>query len=109
MTSATTPRAIAAVLLCVFSGVAQTTLSTIRGSATDPSGAAVANAQIEIIDVDTNIRRTVSSNGDGEFEVPDLPRGTYRLSAASPGFKTFVADNIILESSQIRRIDVVFT
>ena len=95
-------------LLSVTGCLAQTTVSTIRGSVTDPSGAAVAGAQIEITDLGTNIRRSVPSNQNGEFEIPDLARGTYRLSAVSPGFKTFVADNIILESSQIRRIDVVF-
>lgn len=86
----------------------QTTVSTIRGSVTDPSGAAVAGANIEVTDVQTNIRRSAPSNPSGEFEIPDLPQGIYRLSAASPGFKTFVAENIILESSQIRRIDVLF-
>lgn len=109
MISATTYRPVTAVLLGLMSCFAQTTVSTIRGSATDPSGAAVPHAQIEIIDLDTNIRRAVPSNDNGEFEVADLPRGTYRLTASSPGFKTFVADNIILESSQIRRIDIVFT
>jgi Carboxypeptidase regulatory-like domain len=86
----------------------QSTVSTIRGSVTDPSGAAIAGARIEVTDVQTNIRRSVPSTPAGEFEIPDLPQSTYRLTATSAGFKTFVAENIILESSQIRRIDVVF-
>jgi Carboxypeptidase regulatory-like domain len=98
----------AAWLLAAVSCFAQTTASTIRGSVTDPSGSAVAAARIEITDVGTNIRRSVTSNDAGEFEVPDLPQGAYRLTAVSPGFKTFIAENILLESSQIRRIDVAF-
>ena len=86
--------------------LAQSNVSTIRGSVTDPSGAAVANAQIELTDTGTNLARSVLTNAAGEFEIADLPRGTYRLVATSPGFKRFIADNLILESSQIRRIDV---
>ena len=111
MTLSRTPRTLAPVLLflgCRLACFAQTTVSTIRGSVADPSGATVANAAIVLTDLETNTRRPVPSSDNGEFEVPDLPRGTYRLTATSPGFKTFVADNIILESSQIRRIDIVF-
>ena len=42
------------------------------------------------------------------IEILDLPRGAYRLTATHPGFKTFIADNVVLESSQVRRINVAF-
>jgi hypothetical protein len=87
---------------------AQLTVSTIRGSATDPSGAVIANAQITITNLGTNISRSTVANDKGDYELPDLPRGTYRLTASTPGFKNFVADNIILETNQIRRIDIAF-
>jgi hypothetical protein len=87
---------------------AQLTVSTIRGSVSDPAGAAVAGANITAVNQETNIARSVVSTSSGEFEIPDLQRGNYRLTATQPGFKTFVADNIILETSQIRRVDVVF-
>ena len=45
----------------------------------------------------------------GNYEIPYLKRGTYRLTASHPGFSTFVADNIVLESNQTRRIDVSFS
>ena len=84
----------------------QLTLSTVRGTATDPTGAVVANAAISLINLETNAKREVLTNEAGDFEIPDLQRGTYRLSATASGFKTFVADGIILEGSQIRRINV---
>src|SRR5439155_7603729 len=49
---------------------------------------------------------TVLTTENGDYEIVDLPRGTYRLTAAHPGFKTYVADNVVLQSSQVRRIDV---
>jgi hypothetical protein len=85
---------------------AQLTVSTIRGTATDPTGAAVVGATITLVNLGTNIQRVVTTNENGDFEIPDLQRGTYRLTATHTGFKNWVAENILLESNQIRRIDV---
>ena len=86
---------------------AQTTFSTIRGTVTDQSGAVIPGVEVTVTEVTTNLSRTVESSGDGNFEAPDLKSGSYRLSAGLDGFKTFVADNITLDSAQLRRIDVV--
>jgi hypothetical protein len=84
---------------------AQLALSTIRGTVTDPTGAVVSSAEITVVNVETNFRRATTTNENGDFEVPDLQRGTYRLTATASGFKTFVAENIILEGNQTRRIN----
>ena len=83
----------------------QLTLSTIRGTATDPSGAVVADAKITLTNLATNAKRETATNASGDFEIPDLQRGTYRLTATAGGFKTFVVDDIILQGSQIRRLN----
>lgn len=85
---------------------AQATLSTIRGTATDSSGAVIPGMDIVITDKATNVKRTVITDDLGNFEATNLKLGTYRLEATMPGFKTFVADNLILESSQVRRVDI---
>src|SRR5690348_11259855 len=87
---------------------AQITLSTIRGTAMDPSGAVVANAEIALVSVETSERRVVSTNDNGDFEIPGLQRGMYRLTASHPGFKSYVADRIMLEATETRRINVTF-
>ncbi|MBI3679492.1 MAG: TonB-dependent receptor [Acidobacteria bacterium] len=74
----------------------------------DPTGAIVPNAQISLVNLETNLKRSSNTNENGDFEVPDLVLGRYRLTAAAAGFKTFVADNIILEGNQIRRVNVAF-
>ena len=84
----------------------QLTLSTVRGVATDTTGAVVAGAGITLTNLETNAKREVKTNGEGDFEIPDLQRGTYRLSAGAAGFKTVVVDDIILEGSQIRRVNI---
>lgn len=95
------------VLCAAFPLFGQLQLSTIRGTLTDSTGATVAGAKLEVVDVKTNVTvRTLVSDASGNFEVIDLVAGVYRLTAEAPGFKTFVADNLVLEGSQIRRIPV---
>ena len=84
---------------------AQITLSTIRGSVHDPSGAPVAGAKVSVTGTGTGLSRSSASGATGDFEIPDLPRGTYRLIVVAAGFTDFLADNIILETNQVRRID----
>ncbi len=87
---------------------AQIDLSTIRGVASDASGSVVPNAKITLTDLGTNISREVLCTSDGDYEIPYLAPGTYRMSAVSAGFKTFVVENIILTSRETRRIDISF-
>lgn len=92
-------------LFCANS-LAQLSLSTIRGTAVDPTGAVVTNVDITLVSLETGGKRATKTNDNGDYEIPDLQRGTYRLTATVTGFKTYVADNIILEGSQIRRINI---
>ena len=80
--------------------MAQITLSTIRGTASDPTGAVVPNAVIVISSLDTSARREVVTDENGNYEVPDLPRGRYRLNATASGFKTFVADTFFWKAAR---------
>src|SRR5436309_1623533 len=93
-------------LVAVLSPVlAQTDLSTIRGNVSDATGAVILGAKVVLTNVQTGLERQVVTSPIGAFEFPDLRRGTYKLQVSGPGFKSFVADNIILESNQIRRVD----
>ena len=58
---------------------AQSTLSTIRGAVTDPSGALVPGAEIPLIDTETNVSGMVTSDASDNFEIPNLKPGTYRV------------------------------
>src|SRR5947209_5332368 len=98
----------AAVLVLCAPLLGQLTLSTIRGAAIDPTGAAITNASIELLQLETNAKRQVITNESGDFEIPDLQRGTYRLTARASGFKTWVAEQIVLGTSEIRRINPTF-
>lgn len=85
----------------------QSSLSTLRGTVTDPAGAVVPNVTVTVTNMNTNTTRApVVTNSAGDYEIPDLESGTYRLKATAAGFASFVANNIILASSEQRRIDI---
>ena len=81
---------------------AQLTVSTLRGTATDPAGAVVANAHIIAMNQETNLTREVNTNENGDFEIVDLPRGTYKLTAPLPGSKHSLP---IMSSSRAARCE----
>lgn len=85
---------------------AQTDLATVRGIVADPTGALVPKVAIELTNIATNVSRKAVTNDDGDFEIPYVALGTYRLTASAAGFRNFVADNIVIRAREIRRIDV---
>lgn len=96
--------AVLAVLLAA-SAAAQSDLATIRGVVADPSGALVANAKVVLVNRATNVTRETATNEQGEFEIPFLVQGTYKLTASREGFKSFVADDILVRAREVRRVD----
>jgi len=49
----------------------QLTVSTLRGTATDQTGAVVVGAEIKVVAVATNFSRSVMTNENGDFEILD--------------------------------------
>jgi hypothetical protein len=86
--------------------VAQTEKATVRGTVTDSTGAVVPEAVITVTDSATNIDRKTTSDTNGNYEVPDLAPGTYRVKADKVGFRGFVASSVLLDAGQVRRVDV---
>ena len=98
---------LAFLLLSAAIAVAQTEKSTLRGTVTDQSGAIVPGAEIVVTDLVTDVEaRRLLSDSNGNYEVPDLKPGTYRVKVDMPGFRSFVADSVKLDGGQIRRVDI---
>src|SRR5438093_5141166 len=95
------------VLLSAIPILGQEGLWTLRGTATDKSGAVVAGVSISAREVSTNIvARTVTTNAEGSYEMPGLKTGTYQVTATLAGFKKSVTDDVMLQSNQVRRVDI---
>ena len=57
------------------------TAGNITGTVRDPQGAAVAKAEVTIVEEKTGASRTVTANEDGFYNAPSLPAGNYSISA----------------------------
>ena len=97
------------VFLYVVSSVSlmgQGGLSTIRGTVTDETGAVVPGAEVTATEVLTNFTaRVATTDAQGNYEMPGLKLGNYRVVVSFEGFKTFVTDDISLQSSQVKRVN----
>ena len=82
---------LAAMLLLSAALIAQTTVSTgsIVGAVTDPQGAAIGRANIELFlskSKDQSAVKTVTPDNDGHFAIAGVGAGDYQLRISSTGF-----------------------
>ncbi len=90
-------------LLLAATALAQYT-SGIEGTVTDQSGAAIANANVVIINDATQVAREAVTNASGYFRVPDLAPGVYRVQVRETGFQTWLLTGIQVDASQLRTV-----
>jgi len=80
--------------------------ASITGTVTDPTGAAVTNAQVTITSTEHGVTRTATANGSGDYLFAALPIGKYDLTVTAKGFKRYQAKGIVLDVGQKARDDV---
>lgn len=104
---------IALVLTCsIFSHFSQRTeaqvsAAKLSGTIADTSGATIADAQIEITNVQTGFTRTITTNSSGFYSAPSLPPGTYEVSVSQANFSTEVKTGIILDVGSDQLLNIV--
>ncbi len=79
---------------------------TIAGTVTDPSGAAIAGATVEIRNTATQSVRTVTTNAQGRFAVPELFVGNYDVRVSMAGFQNSVQTGVPVVVGGERVVDV---
>lgn len=72
--------------ICFTPAAAQTYRGTVRGTIYDPNRAVIPNAQIRLVNRDTNEARTVETGGNGEYSISSLKPGPYQIEATAQGF-----------------------
>jgi len=92
--------------LCAVGLLAQTDRGTITGTVSDPVGAVVANAPIEVKNTQTGATYQVATSDTGNYTLPQMPIGVYEITVAVAGFKKFVRQNVTVQATQTVRVDV---
>ena len=93
------------VLWVGYSG--QVSTSNIAGIVRDESGSAVPLAKISVVATATRQQRDTVSNEAGEFVVPQLSPGIYRVTATAPGFQTTVVESLTLNIAERATLELV--
>ncbi|MGB7202341.1 MAG: carboxypeptidase regulatory-like domain-containing protein [Pyrinomonadaceae bacterium] len=93
------------ILLC-FTAIAfgQNTSGSIEGTISDPNGAVIPNATVMAKSTGSTagFNGTVTTNSEGYFQFPQVPIGTYTITATSTNFKTSTRDiTVSLDKSAI--------
>ena len=85
---------IAIVFLFCYHASAQTSGSsgTIQGIVTDPTGAVIAGAKVQIHNPVSGYDHTVTTDGAGKFTLPNVPFNPYHLTVTVKGFAPFIQD-----------------
>ena len=88
-----------------FASYGQALNGTILGSVADASGALVPNAKVSVLELNTNLTRSVQSVESGNYTFPNLPAGLYTVSVELAGFRKSVRERVEVTINSTNRID----
>jgi hypothetical protein len=77
----------------------------VAGTITDPAGAVIPNAQVELKNEGTGATYSSTSDARGQFSIAGLAPGRYDFSATSTGFKKFVRPGVNVQPQEMARLD----
>jgi hypothetical protein len=86
-----------------FAGVG----GSISGTVKDPSGAAIAKASVDLVNVNTGVRQSTTADAHGAYTFPVLPVGGYILEVNHPGFRPYRRTGIVLDTNSALLLDIV--
>jgi hypothetical protein len=103
-----------AALVCLvaslsFATYAQSPNASLRGRVTDLSKAVMVDARILAVNVGTNILSEGATNSAGEYYIPNLLPGTYRIEAQKTGFSTVIKPDVVLHVQEEVEINFEMT
>jgi len=102
-------RALALVLFVVHASVnsfAQTGNGQVGGVVQDQSRALIPGVTVTLANTGTGVATTQVTNETGAYSFASVPPGNYRVSAALPGFKTSITNDVLVGTAAQVRLDV---
>ena len=87
--------------LCCSSAFAQGETASLNGHITDHDGLAVAGAMVRALNARTNASYFADTGETGLYNFPNLPAGTYDITATKNGFRQAVRPGVELHVSDV--------
>ena len=88
-------------------GQTRATTADLVGVVTDATNAVLPGATVTATNVETNLSRSTTSEGNGRFSIPALRPGTYRVVVALSGFAEEVRESVTLALGSRVEVDGV--
>lgn len=85
----------------------QAVTATLVGKITDGNNAAIAGAEVEITQTATNRSQTSTTDSSGEYIVPQLSPGTYKIKVSAANFKTALSDEVTVLTDSTTRVNLI--
>ncbi|HEY7334534.1 MAG TPA: TonB-dependent receptor [Bryobacteraceae bacterium] len=98
--------AVACLIAGSIAAFGQAGTGTITGTVTDPAGAVVANASVEVRNTETNVPYPTVTTETGAYTVLRLPPGPYSVTVAAPGFKKLTRSGLTVDAGQSLPLDL---
>ncbi len=96
---------LALILTAIQPALPQGSLGGLNGRVTDNSGAAIAEVEVQLRNIETGAEFRAASSSDGAFLANNLPPGRYRVSASKPGFRTAVRESLVVSTATVTTAD----
>jgi hypothetical protein len=93
-------------VLTSHAAFAQYDTGSVVGVIQDATGAVIPGATVNAVNKATGVASTSVSGSSGEYEIPSLHTGNYKISAEHQGFSTAIADNILVSVGVRQHIDL---
>jgi hypothetical protein len=64
----------------------------VRGTVTDPSGAVIPGATVQLVNSVSGFQRTTTTDATGQFSIPNVPFNPYKINVSATGFASLRQD-----------------
>src|SRR6476619_6913382 len=81
-------------------------IAEAAGTVSDPTGSAIAGAQVKMTETDKQMVRSTVTDDQGRYALPNLPVGPYKLEVSATGFKGFAQSGIVLQVGNSVQLNV---
>jgi hypothetical protein len=101
--------ALFAMIVLPASLFAQRVTTTITGTISDPSGAAIPQAQVAVVQTSTSAKTITQSDATGFYVLTNLAPGVYDLRVEKAGFQSYVRQGVVLQADRPVTVNVGMT